>query len=328
VIARRDARGPQPAARTCCLRTTDSENNKETFFGDFLPLSKKLPAACGGSFCSKEEDQKQSRWIPAFAGMTSCLSQELPTTSGGIFCPKSQKPDIPAVCGLPVEVRIPTADRMRTLLSLILLLNASTAFADFEPLDNIRNAAIGAVSHGEPDTAAQVTLDANLQMPKCGAALQANGGQRGVSEVSCATPTAWKLYVPVKLTRSQAVIVLVHSVGAGQAITPDAIASEKRDAAAIVGAAIYDPAQAIGRVASRTLVAGGPLLETDLMSPRAVRRGEAVMLVVRSGGVDVRAPGKAVGDAGINERVNVENMGSHRIVQGIVRGGGEVEVAQ
>jgi hypothetical protein len=26
----------------------------KTFFGDFLPLSKKLPAACGGSFCSKK----------------------------------------------------------------------------------------------------------------------------------------------------------------------------------------------------------------------------------------------------------------------------------
>jgi len=217
------------------------------------------------------------------------------------------------------------ADRMRTLFSLLLLLMASPAFADFEPLDNIRNAAIAAVAHGEADTLL-VTLDANLQMPKCGAALQANGGQRGVSEVSCAAPTAWKLYVPVKITRSQPVVVLVRSVGAGQPITADAISTEKRDSAAIVGAAIYDPALAIGRVAQRTLVAGGPLLETDLMSPRAIRRGEAVMLVVRTGGLDVRAPGKAVGDAGLNERVNVENVGSHRIVQGIVREGGEVEV--
>jgi flagella basal body P-ring formation protein FlgA len=217
---------------------------------------------------------------------------------------------------------------MRVLLTLILVLSCSTAFAEFEPLDNIRAAAVGAVSHGDAAVQAQVTLDPNLQMPRCGEALQANGGQRGVSEVSCATPTAWKLYVPVKLTRSEPVVVLVRSVGAGQPITPDVIATEKRDAAAIVGAAIYDPAQAIGRVAGRTLVSGSLLLETDLMSPRAVRRGEAVMLVVHMEGVDVRAPGKAVGDAGLNERVNVENIGSHRIVQGIVRSGGEVEVAQ
>src|SRR5579864_4121248 len=118
---------------------------------------------------------------------------------------------------------------MRILFCLILMLTASTAFADFEPLDNIRNAAIGAVAHGKAD-ALLVTLDANLQMPKCGSALQANGGQRGVSEVSCAAPTAWKLYVPVKITRSQPVVVLVRPVGAGQPITADAISTEKRDA--------------------------------------------------------------------------------------------------
>ncbi len=220
---------------------------------------------------------------------------------------------------------------MRIFLMIALMCAAVSAWADFEPLDNIRNAAVNAVTHGVPATdgsSASVSLDANLQMPKCDQPLLAQVGQRGVSEVSCALPTAWKLYVPVRVVRSQDVIVLARPVGAGQAITADAIVTEKRDAAAIVGAAIYDPAQAIGRVASRTLVAGGPLLETDLMSPRAVRRGEAVMLVVRGGGVDVRAPGKAVGDAGLNERVNVENLGSHRVVQGIVRSGGEVEVAQ
>jgi hypothetical protein len=42
---------------------------QKTFFGDFLPSSKKLPAACSGSFCSI--NQKPSHWIPAFAGMTS-----------------------------------------------------------------------------------------------------------------------------------------------------------------------------------------------------------------------------------------------------------------
>jgi hypothetical protein len=42
VIARRDARGPQPAARTCCLRTTDAENKKETFFGDLFAVEQKV----------------------------------------------------------------------------------------------------------------------------------------------------------------------------------------------------------------------------------------------------------------------------------------------
>src|ERR1700743_3454338 len=40
VIARRDARGPQSAARTCCLRTTSTGRKKGVFFGYFLCTSK------------------------------------------------------------------------------------------------------------------------------------------------------------------------------------------------------------------------------------------------------------------------------------------------
>src|ERR1700749_742211 len=40
VIARRDARGPQSAARTCCLRTGRTGRKKGVFFGYFLCTSK------------------------------------------------------------------------------------------------------------------------------------------------------------------------------------------------------------------------------------------------------------------------------------------------
>lgn len=220
--------------------------------------------------------------------------------------------------------------RALTMLLLLLTLLPFTAAAvhagDFQPLDDIRRAAISAVAV-DADGSADVTLDANLQMPKCAAPLTARGGPRGVAEVACSEPTAWKLYVPVRVQRSQTVVVLVRSVGAGQAITEEAISVERRDSAAIVGGAVASAAQAVGRVAVRTLVAGNPLMATDLVEPRVVHRGEAVTLVARAGAIDARAPGKALGDAGLNERINVENASSHRIVQGIVRSSGEIEVA-
>jgi hypothetical protein len=45
---------------------------KETFFGDFLPFSKKLPASrrIAEAF-ALERTVTASHWIPAFAGMTS-----------------------------------------------------------------------------------------------------------------------------------------------------------------------------------------------------------------------------------------------------------------
>jgi hypothetical protein len=37
---------------------------KESFFGDFLPISKKLPAPWSGSLCSQEKQQSQSAGFP------------------------------------------------------------------------------------------------------------------------------------------------------------------------------------------------------------------------------------------------------------------------
>src|ERR1700742_2789969 len=42
VIARRDARGPQSTARTCCLRTRRNGRRKGVFFGYFLCTSKEI----------------------------------------------------------------------------------------------------------------------------------------------------------------------------------------------------------------------------------------------------------------------------------------------
>ncbi len=217
---------------------------------------------------------------------------------------------------------------MRILITTLLFFLAPAAVhpAEFQPLDDIRRAAIAAVAH-DADATADAALDANLQMPKCAAPLSAQSGARGVAEVACSGPTIWKLYVPVRVQRSQNVVILVRSIGTGQTITADAISVERRDAAGIVGGAVASVEQAVGRVAVRTLVAGNPLMETDLVAPRAVRRGEAVTLIAHADGIDVRAPGKALGDAGLNERINVENASSHRIIQGVVRSSGEIEVA-
>ena len=89
-----------------------------------------------------------------------------------------------------------------------------------------------------------------------------------------------------------------------------------------------DPTQAVGRVARRMLPAGAVLASTDLVAQRLIRRGDNVALVSRRGGVEVRVAGKALADAGENERVTVENLSSRRVVQGIVGSGGDVWVSR
>ncbi|HLM52646.1 MAG TPA: flagellar basal body P-ring formation chaperone FlgA, partial [Pseudoxanthomonas sp.] len=117
-------------------------------------------------------------------------------------------------------------------------------------------------------------------------------------------------------------------IAAGQPITADVLAAENRDASRIVGAPVSDPQRAVGQVARRTLAAGTVLMATDLLSPRLVHRGDSVALVSRRGGVEVRMAGKALGNAGENERVSVENLSSRRVVQGTVGPGGDIWINQ
>nr|WP_298156319.1 flagellar basal body P-ring formation chaperone FlgA [uncultured Pseudoxanthomonas sp.] len=195
--------------------------------------------------------------------------------------------------------------------------------ADFQPVESIRAAAIGALPAGAD---AEATLDPALRLPRCSQPLIAR--VQGSSSVEVGCPDGWRLFVPVRVRRSQTVLVLSRGMAPGETITADAFIPETRDASRIVGAALADPAQAVGRVARRTLSAGAVLSATDLVAQRLIRRGDNVALVSRRGGVEVRVVGKALGDAGENERVTVENLSSRRVVQGVVGPGGDVWVSR
>ncbi|MEN4903381.1 flagellar basal body P-ring formation chaperone FlgA [Luteimonas sp. TWI1437] len=199
----------------------------------------------------------------------------------------------------------------------------SVAASDaFQSVDSIRLAALSAVESGE----AEATLDPALRMPRCAEPLEAARSGGATVEVRC--PSGWRLYVPVRVRRSQTVLVLARGVAAGQALAADDLIAERRDGARVAGAAVANPADAIGRSARRTLLAGSVLTAGDLVSPRLVRRGDTVALVSRQAGIEVRMAGRALGDAGERERVSVENLSSRRVVQGIVDPAGDVVVGR
>ena len=167
-----------------------------------------------------------------------------------------------------------------------------------------------------------------LRLPKCGGALQVQPTANTTVEVSCPDAGGWRLFVPVKVRRNQTVLVLNRGIGTGETLTAADITTAQRDAARIAGAVLADPNAAIGRIARRPLQAGALLSSNDLVVQRLIKRGDNVALVSRRGSVEVRIAGRAMGDAGENERVSVENLSSRRIVQGTVDAAGDVIVAR
>lgn len=209
--------------------------------------------------------------------------------------------------------------------ALLLATNPILA-ADYQDVAAIRDAALAAVTEsGAPGVYAEATVDANLRLPACPQALRALPGQSGTVEVGCDS-AGWRLFVPVRVRREQPVLVLTQSIAAGTVVSEPMIAVEVRDVTRLSGGSLSDPTQLAGRVARRALMAGSVLSPQDLISPRTIRRGDAVTVIARSGGIEVRTVGKAMSDAGVDDRLAVQNLSSRRIVQGIVTEAGEVEI--
>ncbi|MFN3214045.1 MAG: flagellar basal body P-ring formation chaperone FlgA [Henriciella sp.] len=85
-------------------------------------------------------------------------------------------------------------------------------------------------------------------------------------------------------------------------------------------------AELLGREVSRTIYAGQPIAAKDTRSPRLVKRNQLVTLKYMKGPLEITLTGRALGEAGLNERVPVLNLESRQTVEGIVQAGGWIWV--
>jgi len=118
--------------------------------------------------------------------------------------------------------------------------------------------------------------------------------------------------------------VLAHAVARGEIVGPDDFATEPRSPAQARNALAV--ADAVGREAARPLPAGTVLRAPDVIAPRLVRRGEAVTITIRSGGLAIATGGRALASAGAGETVRVVSASTNRTLDGVVEGPGAVRV--
>lgn len=192
------------------------------------------------------------------------------------------------------------------------------------PLAEIRAAAIAALGASEFQT--EATLSPALHMAPCSQPLQAIAWGLRTAQVRCPDIPGWTLYVPVRVHREAEVVVLATPAASGVPIAASQLVVQRRDIGAASGATFSDPAALVGRIPLRALAPGVIPTETDLGPGALLRRGDPVVLVSRTGGVEVRMQGRALGPAKAGGRITVENATSHRVLRGRVVAEGVVEV--
>ena len=90
--------------------------------------------------------------------------------------------------------------------------------------------------------------------------------------------------------------------------------------------ALSQPSEAVGMEARVAIYAGWPVRGADLAPPAVVERNALVTLMFSSGGLSIQTDGRALGRAGVGERVRVMNLDSRATVTGLVTGPNLVEV--
>ncbi len=230
--------------------------------------------------------------------------------------------------------------RAAALLLALLPVPGSLPAADmagFQAAADIRAAAEAVVLERLADAPGQVTaraeeLDPRLQMPACDAPLSASLpartqlSSRLTAEVRCNGARQWRLFVPVKITVRQSVVVAALPLERGKVLAPGDVLLAERELGAISGGYLTSVEAVAGQVLRRAVPAGAALAPALLEAPVLVRRGQAVTLQARSGVLTVQAPAVARGDGALGQVIEVQNISSKKIMQAIVRNEKTVEV--
>jgi flagellar basal body P-ring formation protein FlgA len=234
-----------------------------------------------------------------------------------------------------------TAVLFRTrLLCLVLLCVASgaapaRAAAERQDLDAVRAAAeafvlerLGGDAGGTTVTTGR--LDPRLRLAPCPRPLEAfavaGDRLRGNTSVGVQCPQAWRLYVPVKVETLRTVLALRSPLRRGTLIAAEALDRVRVDTARLTRGFYTDPAAVVGHRLRRSAAAGTVLTPALVEEPPVIRRGQRVSLLSSGTGIAVRAPGEALADARIGQRVRVKNLSSGKVVEGVARDAGAVEV--
>jgi len=136
----------------------------------------------------------------------------------------------------------------------------------------------------------------------------------------------WNVSLPVTVNVFTLATVVKGNLGVGTVLDASRLGQAEVDIAAAPGAAIADPASAVGRTLARNLMDGATLRQTDLKARQYFSAGETVRVVAIGPGWQVVTEGQAV-NAGVEGQPARVRTESGRILNARPSGDREVELS-
>lgn len=145
--------------------------------------------------------------------------------------------------------------------------------------------------------------------------------------VRCQAEAGWNIYVPVQIKVLGDYLVTARALTQGQVVGEADLATAHGDLAGLPAGILTEAAQALGKTAAQSVASGYPVRSEMLRQVLVVQQGQSVRLTSSGPGFQVTgAEGRALANAADGQVVQVR-LGSGRVVSGIARPGGTVEVS-
>lgn len=230
-----------------------------------------------------------------------------------------------------------------TLLALLPLGQLSQAQTELiQPLAQIEQAVSSFVleEQSSPDNVSIEVreLDKRLRLSLCNGDLQTqwSAGSRTLGrvtvQVSCVEPISWRVHVQATVTLEGYVWALDKGAQRGDVLSKSMLAKHKimlganNAALTALGNPIVDVESWLGYTFSQRISAGKVLTDRMLKRANLVNKGEKVLIRHQSTGLQLQTFGIALKGAASDQRIQVRNNSSGKIIEGVVVARGLVEV--
>ena len=145
--------------------------------------------------------------------------------------------------------------------------------------------------------------------------------------VRCQAENVWSIYVPVQVRVIGEYLLTARALSQGQVVVEADLARIRGDLTDLPAGVLTDAVQALGKVVAQSVTSGRPLRADMLRQVLVVQAGQSVKLTSSGPGFQVSgAEGRALANAAEGQVVQVRLV-SGRIISGIARTGGAVEVS-
>jgi flagella basal body P-ring formation protein FlgA len=135
--------------------------------------------------------------------------------------------------------------------------------------------------------------------------------RRGVRTTRSATAT-------FRINVQHEIVVTTRDLAPRTIITAADLRLERRPHDRLPIGVLRDLQEAVGKEATRMVASGEPVTSSAVVSPRVVRRGAVITLLVEGRGFRVVARGIAAEDGAVGDTIRVVNQTSHREMAGRV----------